>query len=81
MLDLVIESRKASIAPGFAVKRILPFRLRRIRKTDREGIRDEIRSAGTNQKAGRPIRLVSVLEQFLLQTPRHYLHGPSFIRY
>lgn len=30
MLDLVIESRKASIAPGFAVKRILPFRLRRM---------------------------------------------------
>ncbi len=30
MLDLVIESRQASIAPGFAVKRILPFRLRRM---------------------------------------------------
>jgi len=30
MLDIVIESRKASIAPGFSVKRILPFRLRRM---------------------------------------------------
>ena len=30
MLDIVIESRKALIAPGFAVKRILPFRLRRM---------------------------------------------------
>lgn len=30
MLDIVIESRQASIAPGFAVKRILPFRLRRM---------------------------------------------------
>ena len=30
MLDIVIESRKASIIPGFAVKRILPFRLRRM---------------------------------------------------
>ncbi len=30
MLDLVIESRKASIAPGMDVKRILPFRLRRM---------------------------------------------------
>ena len=30
MLDIVIESRKASIAPGFEVKRILPFRLRRM---------------------------------------------------
>jgi redox-sensitive bicupin YhaK (pirin superfamily) len=30
MLDLVIEARKASIAPGINVKRILPFRLRRM---------------------------------------------------
>src|ERR1700743_1689382 len=30
MLDIVIESRIASITPGFAVKRILPFRLRRM---------------------------------------------------
>lgn len=30
MLDIVIESRKASIAPGFEVKRILPFRFRRM---------------------------------------------------
>lgn len=30
MLDLVIEARKASIAPGMNVKRILPFRLRRM---------------------------------------------------
>jgi redox-sensitive bicupin YhaK (pirin superfamily) len=30
MLDIVIESRKASITPGFAVNRILPFRLRRM---------------------------------------------------
>jgi redox-sensitive bicupin YhaK (pirin superfamily) len=30
MLDLVIESRHASIAPGMSVKRILPFRLRRM---------------------------------------------------
>ena len=30
MLDIVIESRKASIAPGLAVKRILPFRLKRM---------------------------------------------------
>lgn len=30
MLDIVIESRKASIAPGLAVNRILPFRLRRM---------------------------------------------------
>jgi redox-sensitive bicupin YhaK (pirin superfamily) len=30
MLDLVIEARKASIAPGMCVKRILPFRLRRM---------------------------------------------------
>ncbi|MBC5992249.1 pirin family protein [Pontibacter cellulosilyticus] len=30
MLDLVIEARKASIGPGMSVKRILPFRLRRM---------------------------------------------------
>lgn len=30
MLDLVIEARRASIAPGMDVKRILPFRLRRM---------------------------------------------------
>lgn len=30
MLDIVIESRKASIAAGMEVKRILPFRLRRM---------------------------------------------------
>jgi redox-sensitive bicupin YhaK (pirin superfamily) len=30
MIDLVIEARKASIAPGMDVKRILPFRLRRM---------------------------------------------------
>ena len=30
MLDLVIEARKAAIAPGMDVKRILPFRLRRM---------------------------------------------------
>src|SRR4051812_33668054 len=30
MIDLVIESRKASIAPGMDVRRILPFRLRRM---------------------------------------------------
>src|SRR3954463_10898723 len=30
MLDLVIDARKASIAPGMDVKRILPFRLRRM---------------------------------------------------
>ena len=30
MLDIVIESRTASIVPGFSVKRILPFRLRRM---------------------------------------------------
>ena len=30
MLDLVIEARKAAIAPGMEVKRILPFRLRRM---------------------------------------------------
>jgi redox-sensitive bicupin YhaK (pirin superfamily) len=30
MLDIVIESRKASIAPGLTVNRILPFRLRRM---------------------------------------------------
>lgn len=30
MLDIVIEARKASLAPGMEVKRILPFRLRRM---------------------------------------------------
>lgn len=30
MIDLVIESRKASLAPGMDVRRILPFRLRRM---------------------------------------------------
>lgn len=30
MLDIVIEARKASIGPGLDVKRILPFRLRRM---------------------------------------------------
>jgi redox-sensitive bicupin YhaK (pirin superfamily) len=30
MIDLVIEARQASIAPGMSVKRILPFRLRRM---------------------------------------------------
>lgn len=30
MLDIIIESRQASIGPGFVVKRILPFRLRRM---------------------------------------------------
>src|SRR5215213_7860207 len=30
MLDLVIEARKAAIAPGMSVRRILPFRLRRM---------------------------------------------------
>ena len=30
MLDIVIESRKASIAPGLEVNRILPFRSRRM---------------------------------------------------
>lgn len=30
MLDIVIESRQAVITPGFSVKRILPFRLRRM---------------------------------------------------
>lgn len=30
MLDIVIEARQAEIAPGFAVKRILPYRLRRM---------------------------------------------------
>lgn len=30
MLDIVIESRKAQITPGFAVQRILPFQLRRM---------------------------------------------------
>src|SRR6187551_241019 len=30
MLDLVIEARKASLAPGMEVRRILPFRMRRM---------------------------------------------------
>src|SRR5687768_11694773 len=30
MLDIVIEARKAAIAPGMDVRRILPFRLRRM---------------------------------------------------
>jgi redox-sensitive bicupin YhaK (pirin superfamily) len=30
MIDLVIEARQASLAPGMSVKRILPFRLRRM---------------------------------------------------
>src|ERR1700744_3872017 len=30
MPEIVIDARKASIAPGLAVKRILPFRLRRM---------------------------------------------------
>lgn len=30
MLDIIIEARKASIGPGMAVKRILPFRSRRM---------------------------------------------------
>ena len=30
MLDIVIEARKASLGPGLDVKRILPFRLRRM---------------------------------------------------
>src|SRR3954463_16667328 len=30
MLDLVIDARKASIGPGMDVRRILPFRLRRM---------------------------------------------------
>lgn len=30
MLDIVVDARKASIAPGMAVRRILPFRLRRM---------------------------------------------------
>lgn len=30
MLDLVIDARKASLAPGMEVKRILPFRMRRM---------------------------------------------------
>src|SRR5437868_4264204 len=30
MLDIVIEARKASIGPGLHVRRILPFRLRRM---------------------------------------------------
>ena len=30
MLDIVVDARKASIAPGMSVRRILPFRLRRM---------------------------------------------------
>src|SRR5918994_3935230 len=30
MLDIIIESRKASLGPGMSVKRILPFRQRRM---------------------------------------------------
>jgi hypothetical protein len=30
MLDIVISSRQAVIVPGFAVKRILPYQLRRM---------------------------------------------------
>ena len=30
MVDLVIEARKAALAPGMDVKRILPFRLKRM---------------------------------------------------
>lgn len=30
MLDIIIEARKASLAPGMEVKRILPFRLKRM---------------------------------------------------
>ena len=30
MIELVIEARKASLAPGMDVRRILPFRLRRM---------------------------------------------------
>ena len=30
MLDIVIEARKAAIAPGMEVRRILPFRIRRM---------------------------------------------------
>ena len=30
MIDIVIESRKASIGPGMDVKRILPFRMKRM---------------------------------------------------
>lgn len=30
MLDIIIEARKASLAPGMSVKRILPFRLKRM---------------------------------------------------
>lgn len=30
MLDIVVDARKAAIAPGMAVRRILPFRLRRM---------------------------------------------------
>jgi hypothetical protein len=30
MLDIVIEARQASLAPGMEVRRILPFRMRRM---------------------------------------------------
>jgi redox-sensitive bicupin YhaK (pirin superfamily) len=30
MLDIIIEARRAELSPGFAVKRILPFQLRRM---------------------------------------------------
>ena len=30
MIDLVIEARKAALAPGMDVRRILPFRLKRM---------------------------------------------------
>jgi redox-sensitive bicupin YhaK (pirin superfamily) len=30
MLDIVISSRQTEISPGFAVKRILPYQLRRM---------------------------------------------------
>jgi redox-sensitive bicupin YhaK (pirin superfamily) len=30
MLDLVIDARPAALVPGFAVQRILPYRLRRM---------------------------------------------------
>src|SRR5690554_2201111 len=30
MLDIVIDARKAELSPGFEVKRILPYRLRRM---------------------------------------------------
>lgn len=34
MLDIVIEARKASIGHGLDVRRILPFRLRRMDKRE-----------------------------------------------